>query len=143
MCLLIPKQLIFTYCLLSKSLTQCTYRLLYVYQCQLWTCITVRFDNKSIGQIHTGIQNCWSFLSFSIKLKDSEAKKQQEQYTFGPNPHFLGYVLRSMMTLFSLAQIPWSQVDITAVVIWAIAGEETRDAHSWPQYITIAWHIVA
>merc|ERR1719482_2398459 len=38
----------------------------------------------------------------------------------GPRPQRLGYVSRSITTRLILATTPWSQVAITAVVIWAI-----------------------
>lgn len=41
--------------------------------------------------------------------------------TFGPKPHFRGYVSLSMITRLILATMPWSQVDITAVVMSAMA----------------------
>lgn len=43
--------------------------------------------------------------------------------TFGPRPHFLGYVSLSIMTRLILATTPWSHADITAVVIRAIPGK--------------------
>lgn len=43
--------------------------------------------------------------------------------TLGPSPHFLGYVSLSMMTLLIFATMPWSHVEMTAVVIKAMAAE--------------------
>ena len=48
----------------------------------------------------------------------------KSQLTTGPRPHFRGYVSLSIMTRFSFATIPWSQVAITAVVIRAIAVKQ-------------------
>ena len=49
----------------------------------------------------------------------------KSQLTTGPRPHFRGYVSLSIMTRFSFATIPWSQVAITAVVIRAIAVKQS------------------
>ena len=46
----------------------------------------------------------------------------RQVFTFGPSPHFRGYVSRSIITLLILATTPWSQAAITAVVIRAIPG---------------------
>lgn len=45
--------------------------------------------------------------------------------TLGPRPHLRGYVSLSMITLLIFATTPWSQVEMTAVVIKAIAAEAT------------------
>lgn len=47
--------------------------------------------------------------------------------TLGPRPHLRGYVSLSMITLLIFATIPWSQVEMTAVVIKAIAAEAGRE----------------
>lgn len=47
--------------------------------------------------------------------------------TLGPRPHLRGYVSLSMITLLIFATTPWSQVEMTAVVIKAIAAEASRE----------------
>lgn len=47
--------------------------------------------------------------------------------TLGPRPHLRGYVSLSMITLLIFATMPWSQVEMTAVVIKAMAAETERE----------------
>ena len=54
----------------------------------------------------------------------------------GPNPHFLGYVSLSIITLFIFATTPWSQEAIVAVVIWAKA---IQIASPFVVQTTISW----